>query len=134
MAAGTEGEQRTALAARMDGAARKLAEQLPDPGRAEQQLAALKDVKDNKVAAALHSALALGASSEVRRVPRAPWGVGPGPGARVRMREGTDYRVSAEQASWSHFPSGGARRRSGLSCNHCCLTCALDPPWPVAAP
>jgi hypothetical protein len=68
MAAGTEGEQRAALVARMDTAARKVAQQLPDPARAEQHLAALRDVRDNKVAAALVGALTLGTSSEVRRL------------------------------------------------------------------
>jgi hypothetical protein len=49
----------------MDAAARKLAKRLPDPFKAEQQLAALRDVRDNRVAASLLAALALGAKSEV---------------------------------------------------------------------
>ncbi|GBF94053.1 hypothetical protein Rsub_07321 [Raphidocelis subcapitata] len=64
MLGGTEGDQRAALHARLDAAARKVARHLPDPARAEQQLAALRDVKDNRVAAALLAALALGARSE----------------------------------------------------------------------
>ncbi|KIZ01095.1 hypothetical protein MNEG_6868 [Monoraphidium neglectum] len=62
--AGTEGDQRAGLQAKMDAAARKLAKRLPDPFKAEQQLAALRDVRDNRVAASLLAALALGAKSE----------------------------------------------------------------------
>lgn len=49
----------------MDASARKLASQLLDPAKAEQHLAALRGVRDNKVAASLSGALALGARSEV---------------------------------------------------------------------
>lgn len=66
-AAGAEPEQKAALNARMEEAARKLAAKLPDPAKAEAQLAALRDVRDNKVAASLLTALGLGARAEVRR-------------------------------------------------------------------
>ncbi|KAI8467337.1 MAG: armadillo-type protein [Monoraphidium minutum] len=64
--AGTEGDERTGLQTRLDAAARKVAKHLPDPQKAEQQLAVLRDVRDNRVAASLLAALALGAKSEVR--------------------------------------------------------------------
>lgn len=64
-AAGAEAEQKAALAARMEEAARALAARLPEPAKAEQQLAALKDVRDNRVAASLLAALAFGARAEV---------------------------------------------------------------------
>jgi len=66
MAAGTDGEERAKLVASMDEAARKVAQQLPEPAKALQQLTALRDVRDNRVAVSLLQALALGARSEVR--------------------------------------------------------------------
>ena len=54
------------LANKLGRAAKTIASQLPDTGKAETGLEALKDVKDNKVIAGLLSAFGFGTHGEVR--------------------------------------------------------------------
>ena len=54
------------VAAKLGKAAKTIAAQLPDAAKAEAGLEALKDVKDNKVIAALLSVFGFGVAQEVR--------------------------------------------------------------------